>query len=149
MKGLVKNAIGSSKKGMIYVRGAGHLKCFGERAFVGNSMFLPRTGHTLLLSFLSGIPIMPIIGSHIYEENMDLWTTMSLGVNLSVAAMHRILEKAGSDRISESACKELARVLEGIGLKIGNEAIDFALHAGRKTVKGRDVKIAAEKVMNR
>jgi replication factor A1 len=31
---------------------------------------------------------------------------------LSLAAMHRIIKKSGADRVSESACKELARVLE-------------------------------------
>ena len=72
-----------------------------------------------------------------------------MDVNLSITAMHRIIEKAGADRVSESACKELARVLEETGTKIGREALDFAMHAGRKTVKGRDVKIATEKVMNR
>ena len=72
-----------------------------------------------------------------------------MDVNLSITAMHRIIEKAGADRVSESACKELARVFEETGTKIGREALDFAMHAGRKTVKGRDVKIATEKVMNR
>ena len=40
----------------------------------------------------------------------------------------------------------MAKVLEELGIKIGREALDFAMHAGRKTVKGRDVKIAAKKV---
>lgn len=68
---------------------------------------------------------------------------------LAIAAMHRICKKAGAERVSESAAKEMARVLEEIGLKIGREAIDFAMHAGRKTVKAEDIKIAARKVMTR
>ena len=64
---------------------------------------------------------------------------------LSVATMHRIIKKAGAERVSESACKELAGVLEEIGLKIGKDALEFSMHAGRKTVKGRDVEIAAKK----
>ena len=66
---------------------------------------------------------------------------------LSIAAMHRICKKAGAERVSESAAREMARVLEEVGIKIGKEALDFAMHAGRKTVKGRDIKMAAKKVL--
>ncbi len=68
---------------------------------------------------------------------------------LSVAAMHRICKKAGAERVSESAAEAMAKVLEEIGLKIGKEAIDFAIHAGRKTVKSEDIDIAAKKVYTR
>ena len=68
---------------------------------------------------------------------------------LSVAAMHRICKKAGAERVSESAAREMGRVLEEISVKIATEAIDYAMHAGRRTVKGRDIKIAAKKVMSR
>lgn len=68
---------------------------------------------------------------------------------LAIAAMHRIIKKAGAERVSESGAKELARVLEETGVKIGKDALEFAMHAGRKTVKGRDVKIAAKKVISR
>jgi histone H3/H4 len=44
-----------------------------------------------------------------------------------------------------SACRELSKVLEEIGVSIGKEALDFMMHAGRKTVKGRDIKISAKK----
>jgi histone H3/H4 len=67
---------------------------------------------------------------------------------LPVVAMHRIIKKAGAERVSESGAKELARVLEEIGLKIGKDALDFSVHAGRKTVKGKDVKIAAKKLVS-
>ena len=67
---------------------------------------------------------------------------------LSVVAMHRIIERAGAHRVSESACKELAQVLEGIGVDIGKEALEFAVHAGRNTVRAKDVKIATRKVLN-
>jgi len=67
---------------------------------------------------------------------------------LAIAAMHRICKKAGAERVSESAAFEMARILEEIGIKIGKEALDFAMHAGRKTVKAEDIKIAATKVMS-
>ena len=68
---------------------------------------------------------------------------------LAVAPMHRICKKAGAERVSEAAAKELAKVLEDIGIKIAKEAIDYAMHAGRKTVKEEDIEIAAKKVLSR
>jgi len=71
------------------------------------------------------------------------------GPELHVAPMHRICKKAGADRVSESAAKELAKVLDDIGVKIAKEALDYAMHAGRKTLKSEDVEIAARKVMGK
>jgi len=68
---------------------------------------------------------------------------------LAVAAMHRICKKSGAERVSESAADEMGRVLEEIGIKIGREAIDWSMHAGRKTVKAEDIKRAAEKILGR
>jgi len=71
------------------------------------------------------------------------------GPELAVAPMHRICKKAGADRVSETAAKELAKVLDEIGVKIAREAMDYAMHAGRKTIKAEDIEIAARKVMNK
>jgi len=71
------------------------------------------------------------------------------GPELAVAPMHRICKKAGADRVSESAAKELAKVLDDLGVKIAREAMDYAIHAGRKTIKSEDVEIAARKVLGR
>ena len=68
---------------------------------------------------------------------------------LAVAPMHRICKKAGADRVSEAAAKELAKALEDIGMKISKEALDFAMHAGRKTIKAEDIEIAAKKVLSK
>ena len=71
------------------------------------------------------------------------------GPELAVAPMHRICKKAGADRVSESAAKELAKVLDEVGVKIAREAMDYAMHAGRKTIKSEDIEIAARKVLSR
>jgi len=71
------------------------------------------------------------------------------GSELATAPMHRICKKAGAARVSEAAAKELAKALEEIGIKIAKEAIDYAMHAGRKTVKAEDVEIAVRKVMGK
>ena len=68
---------------------------------------------------------------------------------LSIAPMHRLCKKAGASRVSEMAAKELAKKLDEIGIKIASEAIDYAMHAGRKTVKSEDIEIASRKVLQR
>jgi len=71
------------------------------------------------------------------------------GPELAVAPMHRICKKAGADRVSETAAKALAKVLDEIGVKIAREAMDYAMHAGRKTIKAEDIEIASRKVMGK
>jgi histone H3/H4 len=68
---------------------------------------------------------------------------------IAVAPMHRLCEKAGAERVSEAAAKELAKALEEIGVKIAKEALDYAIHAGRKTIKAEDIEIATRKVLGR
>jgi histone H3/H4 len=70
-------------------------------------------------------------------------------LELAVAPMHRLCKKAGADRVSEAAAKELAKVLEEIGTNIAKEALVFAMHAGRKTIKAEDIEIVAKKVMGK
>ena len=70
-------------------------------------------------------------------------------LELSIAPMHRICKKAGAERVSESAAKELAKSLEDVGIRIAKEAIDYAMHAGRKTVKAEDIEIAARKILGK
>ncbi|KXB08655.1 histone [candidate division MSBL1 archaeon SCGC-AAA382N08] len=62
---------------------------------------------------------------------------------LPIAAVDRIIRKAGADRGSEGAAKELAEILEEKGIEIGSEAANLAEHAGRKTVRDEDVRLAA------
>ena len=63
---------------------------------------------------------------------------------IPVAPVGRVIREAGAERISESASAELARILEEYGIKISNEAIALARHAGRKTVKEEDIKMAVD-----
>ena len=70
-------------------------------------------------------------------------------LEISVAPMHRLCKKAGAERVSEAAAKELAKVLQEIGVKIAKEALDFAVHSGRSTIKSRDIEIADRKVMGK
>ena len=67
--------------------------------------------------------------------------------DLSLTAMHRIIKKAGAERVSDSALEELRIALEDIGLRISKEALDFCKHAKRKTVKAEDIQIAVRKIL--
>jgi histone H3/H4 len=68
---------------------------------------------------------------------------------IKVAPMHKLIKRAGASRVSEESAIALGGALEEIGIKVAKEAIDFARHAGRKTVKARDIEIAAKKVLSR
>ena len=67
-----------------------------------------------------------------------------LSEELSLSAVHRIIRKAGAERVGEDAAEELARVLEELGVQIATQAVELSSHAGRKTVKASDVQIAAK-----
>jgi DNA-binding protein len=65
--------------------------------------------------------------------------------DIPLAAMERLLKKAGSDRVSEDAKEALRNALEEYALKIGQDANKYSIHAGRKTVKAEDIKLAISK----
>jgi len=58
--------------------------------------------------------------------------------------MYRILKKSGAQRVSDESAVELRRVIEEIAEAIAKNAVDLANHAGRKTVKAEDVKLASK-----
>jgi histone H3/H4 len=61
---------------------------------------------------------------------------------LGLSAMYCFLKKAGAERVSDESADELRRVIENVADSIAKSAVDMASHAGRKTVKGEDVKLA-------
>ena len=91
---------------------------------------------------------MKDLNTSLKKKEATKWSIMR-NPELSVAPMHRICKKAGASRVSEAAAKALAKELEEIGIKIAKEAIDYAMHAGRNTVKAEDIEIASRKVLEK
>ena len=63
---------------------------------------------------------------------------------LPLAAMEKILKQAGAGRVSDKAKVALKAVIEEHAGEIASQAVKFAVHAGRKTVKAGDIKLAAK-----
>ena len=61
---------------------------------------------------------------------------------LPLARVEKLIRKAGAERVSRDASKELGLVLEEQALEISAKAVKLAKHAGRKTVTAEDIRLA-------
>ncbi len=64
---------------------------------------------------------------------------------IPLAAMEQLIKQAGAERVSDKAKAALKEVLEEYAKQVSTDAVKFALHAGRKTVKAGDIKLAVKK----
>ncbi|MEE9564290.1 MAG: histone [Candidatus Hydrothermarchaeaceae archaeon] len=67
--------------------------------------------------------------------------------DIPIAAADRIIRNAPGNaglRVGTDAATELSAVLAEIGTEIAEEAGKYARHAGRKTVKASDIKLATK-----
>jgi histone H3/H4 len=64
---------------------------------------------------------------------------------IPLAATERIARKAGAERISAKAIKELTKIVEELGYELALEAAQAARHAKRKTIIRKDIKFIAGK----
>ena len=63
---------------------------------------------------------------------------------LGISAMYRILKKSGAERVSDESAEELRGIIEELANNIAKSAVDMASHAGRKTIKAEDIKLASK-----
>jgi DNA-binding protein len=64
---------------------------------------------------------------------------------LPLAPMEKLLKKGNPDlRISDPAKEALREYLEDKAVDLAKIAAEFSLHAGRKTIKAEDVRLAAK-----
>jgi histone H3/H4 len=66
---------------------------------------------------------------------------------LGLAAVYRLIKKGGAERVSDEAAEELRVILEEIAVKIAQQAVELAAHAGRKTVRASDIRLASKNVL--
>lgn len=65
---------------------------------------------------------------------------------IAAAPMAEILKQAGAERVSEKAAIALANVVKDIAFEVAKDAVKFANHADRKTVKRRDIELARKNI---
>jgi DNA-binding protein len=65
---------------------------------------------------------------------------------ISTAAVHRLIKKGGAGRIGDDAAEELRKVMEETAIRVGKEALELATHAGRKTVRAEDIRLAVKRI---
>lgn len=72
---------------------------------------------------------------------------MSSSPELGLATMYRVIKKSGAERVSDDAADELRKILEDVAEKIAKQAVDLSVHAGRKTVKSEDIRLASKNIL--
>ena len=67
-------------------------------------------------------------------------------MRIPLASADKLIRKGGAYRVSEGAAEELIAYLEELATRIAREAIILARHAGRRTIKAEDIKLAYMRV---
>ncbi|MCX6778235.1 MAG: histone family protein [Candidatus Micrarchaeota archaeon] len=63
---------------------------------------------------------------------------------LPLAPLERMIKKAGAERVSNEAARELAMLLQEKATALSSRAVKLAKHAGRVTVTAEDIKMSSK-----
>ncbi len=63
-------------------------------------------------------------------------------MSISKLTAKKMLKSSGAERISESAARELADLVNGFAYSVAKKAVKLAKHAKRKTVQKADIALA-------
>lgn len=66
--------------------------------------------------------------------------------DLPVAPVAKIAKNHGAERVGRDAAEELRRAAEEYIAELSVEAAKLARHAGRKTIKAEDVRLAMDRL---
>jgi histone H3/H4 len=66
-------------------------------------------------------------------------------MSIPLAAIERMARKAGVERISAEAVRELQKTLDDLGTELAQDAAEAARHAGRKTITKDDIFLVSGK----
>jgi histone H3/H4 len=65
---------------------------------------------------------------------------------IAATAVAELMKQAGAERVSMDAARELANLLTEIGISISKDAVKFAAHAKRKTIRREDIELAKKNI---
>lgn len=65
---------------------------------------------------------------------------------IAAAPMADILRMVGAERVSDEAARAMAEVIMDKAMELARDAVRFAKHAGRKTVKRADIDLARKNI---
>ncbi|WP_049996589.1 histone [Halococcus sediminicola] len=71
---------------------------------------------------------------------------MTNDTEFSTARGRKLLKSETNKRVTEEAADKNAKLMQEYGTEIAERAIEIAEHAGRKTVRGGDVKEAVRQL---
>ncbi len=66
---------------------------------------------------------------------------------IPLAAVDKLMRRAGAKRVSESARIRMAELVEELIARLGERAAEMAKHAKRKTIREADIKAAIREIL--